>query len=127
MTANVAFDLFLSSTASGSAEYEIMLWLAALGGAGPISSTGSPIASVNIAGVSWDLYNGMNGNMNVFSFVAGSRTESFDAELVEFLDYLETEHGVSKSQFLIDVQAGTEPFTGQDAEFTVKSYFATLA
>lgn len=35
IVANVAYDLFTSSTASGSAEYEIMIWLAALGGAGP--------------------------------------------------------------------------------------------
>ncbi|RJE23806.1 hypothetical protein PHISCL_03837 [Aspergillus sclerotialis] len=127
LTANVAYDLFLSSTASGSAEYEIMIWLAALGGAGPISSTGSPIANVNIAGVSWDLYNGMNGDMNVFSFVAGSRAESFEGDLVEFFDYLEKEQNVDKGLFLTDVQAGTEPFTGQDAKLTVKSYVATVA
>ena len=36
--ADVAYDLFTSSTADGSEEFEIMVWLAALGGAGPISS-----------------------------------------------------------------------------------------
>lgn len=35
---NVAYDVFTSSTAEGSEEFEIMVWLAALGGAGPISS-----------------------------------------------------------------------------------------
>ena len=63
MVANVAYDLFTSSTASGSAEYEIMIWLAALGGAGPISSTGKEVATVTLAGKSFKLYSGMNGNM----------------------------------------------------------------
>ena len=31
--------MFTSSTATGSNEYEIMVWLAAYGGAGPISSS----------------------------------------------------------------------------------------
>lgn len=39
IVADVAYDLFTSSTAGGSNEFEIMVWLAALGGAGPISST----------------------------------------------------------------------------------------
>jgi len=63
MVANVAYDLFTSSTATGSAQYEVMIWLAALGGAGPISSTGGPIATVNLAGKSWKLYKGPNGQM----------------------------------------------------------------
>jgi xyloglucan-specific endo-beta-1,4-glucanase len=63
LVANVAYDLFTSSTATGSAEYEIMIWLAALGGAGPISATGKEIATVTLAGKSWKLYQGMNGNM----------------------------------------------------------------
>ena len=38
IVADVSYDMFTSSTAGGSNEYEIMIWLAALGGAGPISS-----------------------------------------------------------------------------------------
>lgn len=38
IVADVSYDLFTSSSAGGSNEYEIMIWLAALGGAGPISS-----------------------------------------------------------------------------------------
>ena len=41
LVANVAYDVFTSSTADGSEEFEIMIWLAALGGAGPISSQSS--------------------------------------------------------------------------------------
>lgn len=34
IVADVAYDIFTSSTAGGSNEYEIMIWLAAIGGAG---------------------------------------------------------------------------------------------
>jgi xyloglucan-specific endo-beta-1,4-glucanase len=70
VVADVAYDMFTSSTATGSAQYEIMIWLDAIGGAGPISSTGSPIATVTLASVVFSLYKGVNGAMTVFSFVA---------------------------------------------------------
>jgi xyloglucan-specific endo-beta-1,4-glucanase len=38
IVADVSYDMFTSSSAGGANEYEIMIWLAALGGAGPISS-----------------------------------------------------------------------------------------
>ena len=63
IVADVAYDLFLSSTVNGDAEYEIMIWLAALGGAGSISSTGKSVASTTIGDISWDLWSGKNGNM----------------------------------------------------------------
>jgi xyloglucan-specific endo-beta-1,4-glucanase len=34
----VAYDLFTSSSPGGKEEFELMVWLAALGGAGPISA-----------------------------------------------------------------------------------------
>ena len=70
--ADVSYDMFTSSSATGSDEYEIMIWLTALGGAGPISSTGSPIATPTIDGVGWKLYSGPNGDTTVYSFVASS-------------------------------------------------------
>lgn len=39
LVADVAYDMFTSSSAGGDEEFEIMVWLAAIGGAGPISST----------------------------------------------------------------------------------------
>ena len=111
----MAYDLFTSFTASGSPEYEFMIWLAALGGAGPISSTGSPIATVTLADSSWKLYQGLNGQMTVFSFVAESDVNDFCGDLVDFIDYLVDEQGVGESQNLQSVGAGTEPFSGSDA------------
>ncbi|KAL2825257.1 concanavalin A-like lectin/glucanase domain-containing protein [Aspergillus pseudoustus] len=127
IVANVAYDLFTSSSSGGDAEYEIMIWLAALGGAGPISSTGSSIASVTLGGVSWNLWYGYNGNMQVYSFVASSTTESFSADLVDFISYLESSQGLSSSQYLTHVQAGTEPFVGSDASFVTSSYSVSVA
>lgn len=103
-----------------------MIWLAALGGAGPISSSGSPIATPTVAGVSWKLYSGMNGDMKVYSFVAESQAKSFSADLVDFFKYLRQNQGVAEELFLTDVQAGTEPFTGQDAELVTSAYSASV-
>lgn len=113
--------MFLSSTADGSEEYEIMVWLAALGSAGPISSTGKAIATVTINGVTWDVWVGPNGQMTVYSFVAKSTVTSFSGDLLKFFEYLVKDQGLSNSKYLIDVQAGTEPFTGT-AKLTVSSY-----
>lgn len=126
VVANVAYDMFLSSSASGDNEYEIMVWLAALGGAGPISSTGSPVATTTIAGVKWSLYSGKNGNMTVYSFVASSTTTNFSGDMLDFLKYLQSNQGLSSGLYLVDVQAGTEPFTGS-ATLTVSSYSAAVA
>jgi xyloglucan-specific endo-beta-1,4-glucanase len=118
--------MFLSSTADGSEEYEIMVWLAALGGAGPISSTGSAIATVTINGVSWKLYKGPNGSMTVYSFVASSTVTNFSGDMLDFFTYLEQNQGLSSSLYLTHVQAGTEPFTGT-SDLTVSSYSAVVA
>ncbi|KAL4993823.1 xyloglucan-specific endo-beta-1,4-glucanase A [Aspergillus recurvatus] len=127
IVANVAYDLFTSSSAGGDSEYEIMIWLAALGGAGPISSTGSSIATVTLGGVTWNLYSGPNGSMQVYSFVASSITESFSADLMDFINYLVENKGLSTSQYLTHVQAGTEPFTGSDATLTISSYSVSVS
>ncbi|KAI3327845.1 glycoside hydrolase family 12 protein [Xylariaceae sp. AK1471] len=126
MVANVAYDLFTSSSASGSSEFEIMIWLAALGGAGPISSSGSPVATPTIAGVSWKLYDGWNGNMHVYSFVASSQVTNFSGDLKAFLTYLGSNFGMSSSQYLTSLGAGTEPFTGSNAVLTTTAYSAVV-
>lgn len=127
IVADVSYDMFTSSSASGDDEYEIMIWLAALGGAGPISSTGSTVATPTIAGVTWDLYSGANGDTTVYSFVAQSEAESFSGDLMDFFDYLSENEGFSLSQYLLSIGAGTEAFTGTDAVFTTTSYSATVA
>ncbi|KAI1766305.1 glycoside hydrolase family 12 protein [Hypoxylon sp. FL1150] len=120
--ADVAYDLFTSSSTGGSAEYGVMIWLAALGGAGPITSTGSPVTSVTIEGVTWDLYDGYNGAMHVFSFVALSQVTKVSGDLVSFFTYLISSRGMPSSQYLQSVGAGTEPFKGSNAVIDVSSF-----
>jgi xyloglucan-specific endo-beta-1,4-glucanase len=112
IVADVSYDMFTSATSGGSDAYEIMVWLAALGGAGPISSTGSAVATVTIDGVSFKLYSGKNGSTTVFSFVATSEATSFSGDILNFFKYLEEYQGLSSSQYLLSIGAGTEAFTG---------------
>lgn len=104
-----------------------MVWLAGLGGAGPISETGSTIATPEVAGAQWDLYYGQNAQMDVYSFVADSETAEFSGDLIDFINYLVTEQDVSDEQYLQSAQGGTEPFEGSDAVFTVPSFSLSVA
>lgn len=123
LVVDVSYDMFLSSSASGQDEYEIMIWLSTLGGANPITSSGSPIATTpTFAGVSWELYSGYNGNTKVYSFVAPSQQTKFSGDILEFLHYLESHEGVSSSQYLLRIQAGTEPFRGSNAKLVTSAY-----
>lgn len=126
IVADVAYDMFTSSSADGSDEYEIMVWLAALGGAGPISESGSAIATPTIGDVSWSLYSGPNGDTTVYSFVASSEQTDFSGNLIDFFDYLEEYEGLSSSQYLLSIQAGTEAFTGSDAELDTSAYSVSV-
>jgi len=126
IVADVAYDIFTSSSASGSNEYEIMIWLAAIGGAGPISSTGSAVATVTINGVSFKLYSGANGSTTVYSFVATSEATNFSGDILNFFKYLESNEGYPSSQYLLNIGAGSEPFTGSNAVFTTTAYSAAV-
>ncbi|KAF8192991.1 concanavalin A-like lectin/glucanase [Pholiota molesta] len=128
VVADVAYDLFTSSTSGGSNVNEIMIWLANFN-AGPISAvynsngTPQPIASgISLAGHTWNLYSGSNGANNVFSFLPASGTiTSFSGDINTFLQYLTAHEGVSTSQFLTTAQGGTEATTGS-ATLTTSAY-----
>ncbi|KAF4144924.1 Glycosyl hydrolase family 12 [Phytophthora infestans] len=126
VVADVAYDLFTSSTAKGEKEFEIMICLAAIGGAGPISSFGKALATTTIAGTEWSVYSGPNGQMMVYSFVASKQVENFEGDLMEFFNYLVKSHSFKTSQYLIKVECGTEPFIGKDVTMTVSKYSATV-
>ncbi|KFY19333.1 hypothetical protein V493_08010 [Pseudogymnoascus sp. VKM F-4281 (FW-2241)] len=130
VVANVAYDVFSSATAEGnsdgSSDYEIMIWLATIGGAGPISDTGASIASVTIAGQDWDVWYGLNGSMKVFSFVAPTQVDNFDGDLKEFYTYLVENQDFSDTQYITSIGAGTEPFVGTDAVMVTSGYSIAL-
>lgn len=127
IVADVSYDLWLSPTSGGTNMYEIMVWLAAYGGAGPISSTGKAIATPTIGGYTFSLYSGPNGDTTVFSFVSSSTITSFSGDMMDFFDYLTNNQGVSTSNYITSVQAGTEPFSGQNAVFTTSAYSISVA
>lgn len=127
--ANVAYDVFTAQDPNhdkSSGDYELMVWLARIGGVYPI---GSKIASVNVAGYGWDLYYGLNGSMKVYSFLPanGAWYSSFNADVKAFYNYLSSNQGFPAStQNLIVFQQGTEAFTGGPAKFSVTSYSADI-
>lgn len=102
-------------------------WLGAFGGAGPISETGSPIGTANLAGTQWNLFYGSHSQMEVYSFVASSgNVQSFDGDLTEFSDFLTANHGLASSQLVQSVGGGTEPFEGVDVTFATSRYVAQI-
>ena len=109
--------MFTSSSANGQHEYEIMIWLAAIGGAGPISSTygsngkATPVATTTIAGTKWSLFKGPNGSTTVFSFVAEQQVTKFSGDLMAFFKFLVSNQRMPSSQYLTSLGAGMEPFT----------------
>ncbi|KAK0199814.1 glycoside hydrolase family 12 protein [Desarmillaria ectypa] len=134
VVANIAYDLFTSSTAGGKNEYEIMIWLDNIN-AGPISytygSNGSAtpiVSSVSIAGYKWDLYYGSNGSNYVYSFLTSDKSaiKSFNGDLMGFFDYLTSKRGLSTSQYLTTAQGGTEATSGS-ATLTSSTYSIVIA
>ncbi|KAF8201189.1 glycoside hydrolase family 12 protein [Mycena galopus ATCC 62051] len=119
VVADVAYDLFTSTTAGGSAVNEIMIWLANYN-AGPISATynsaGQPVpivSNLSLGGHTWNLYFGSNGANNVYSFLPVSGTiPSFNSDIKLFLNYLTANRGVSTAQYLTTAQGGTEATSG---------------
>jgi xyloglucan-specific endo-beta-1,4-glucanase len=124
---DVSYDLFTGTSLTGTGVYEIMVWLAAYGGAFPISATGQPIATVTIGGVSFKLYKGSNGTHTTFSFVATSNQQNFSSDLNDFIQYLVKNQGIPGSQILQSIGAGTEPFTGSNAVLTTSSYSVSIS
>ncbi|CAJ2504489.1 Uu.00g118830.m01.CDS01 [Anthostomella pinea] len=127
LVSDVSYDLWLSATNGGSNAYEIMVWLDASGGAGPISSTGSAVATPSIAGSKWNLFSGYNGNVAVFSFVASSTINNFSGDMMDFFDYLVANEGVPTSYYITSLQAGTEPFSGENAVLTTSAYSISVS
>jgi xyloglucan-specific endo-beta-1,4-glucanase len=128
VVADVSYDAFITSTDSTdtTASYEVMIWLGALGGAGPISSTGyTPIATPVIGGITWNLFKGPN-TWTVFSFVASTQQNDFSGDVMDFFNYLIDNQGVPSDYYLESIQAGTEPFIGSNALLTVSPFSLSL-
>jgi xyloglucan-specific endo-beta-1,4-glucanase len=89
MRCNVAYDIFTAADpnhVNSSGDYELMIWLARIGDIYPI---GKSTMQVTLAGHTWDLWTGYNGQMRVFSFVAPTPINNFSADVKEFFNWLE--------------------------------------
>ncbi|KAG9311455.1 glycoside hydrolase family 12 protein [Chiua virens] len=119
VVSDVAYDLFTSYTAGGSNANEVMIWLANFN-AGPIayeydaSGHAVPIAkNLNIAGHTWNLYQGSNGSNTVYSFLPVSgKIKAFSGDIYGFFKHLMDTGYISDSQYLVRAQAGTEATSG---------------
>ncbi|KAL2823443.1 concanavalin A-like lectin/glucanase domain-containing protein [Aspergillus cavernicola] len=128
INADVAYDLFTAADINhetSSGDYELMIWLARYGVIQPI---GSQVGTADIGDTTWELWNGMNGDMNVYSFVASDPVTSFSADIKDFRAHLTGNYAYpADSQYLITLQFGTEPFTGDESTLTVSQWSASVA
>ncbi|EIM82414.1 glycoside hydrolase family 12 protein [Stereum hirsutum FP-91666 SS1] len=123
LVADVSYDMWLSNSATGmgsssTSTFEVMVWLSSRGGAGP---AGSQIGTANVNGVIWNLFRGTVETWTVLSFVAPSEITSFSQDLKPFFTFLTANQGVPADSFLVQLQAGTEPFVGS-ATLTTSAY-----
>ena len=124
ITADVSYDAFLNPSCDGPGDahtYEVMVWLAQLGGLNPI---GTSTATAQIGSSSWNLWKGTNTQTGttVFSFVAPSTMNTFNGDLMDFFNYLVQNQGVDAGLMVTTVQAGTEVSVGSGLKFTTSSY-----
>jgi xyloglucan-specific endo-beta-1,4-glucanase len=120
-----------------------MIWLGTYGGANPTNSSGSPVATASIAGYTWHLFDGWNGEMHVFcqyqppswvdnclpwttAFVSSTNVTSFSGDILDFLNYLATNNGFPTSQYLNVLQGGTEAFVGTSVTLSTSQYSIAL-
>jgi xyloglucan-specific endo-beta-1,4-glucanase len=91
--ANVAYDMFTAADPAhetSGGDYEVMIWLANYGDLWPV---GSSAGSVKIEGQQWTLWDGFNGDMHVYTFVAGEAQNSVDFDAKRFFDHLRDNKG----------------------------------
>jgi xyloglucan-specific endo-beta-1,4-glucanase len=65
---------------------------------------GTVVGNVNVAGYTWELWQGLNGAMTVYSFVApwAKPVNSFNGNLKDFFNYLASNRGFpASSQHLL--------------------------
>lgn len=109
---DVAYDIWLSTDPNlGNANPtdEIMVWLDHTGSIQPV---GSQQTTTTIDGASWNLWEGGASGWTVHSFVRTATTTSASLNLTDFFNYLINSRGLSRSKYLLSVEAGTEVFTG---------------
>ena len=111
-TTDVSWDCFFDASnnpGNVNPNGEMMVWMQANGGAGPL---GSYQRTVTIDGWSWKQYEGA-GDWTVVSYVVGGANgTSFNANLMNFAQQAVSNGYFKNSWYFLNVDAGTEVFTG---------------
>ena len=125
-TYDAAYDIWLNDTTnvSGVQKTEIMIWLNRVGSIQPI---GSQVGTTTLAGQSWAVWVGNNGQNNVVSYLASSLgATSFTADLKPFItDTLTRGSFGNTSWYLTSIQMGFEPWSG-GVGLAVNSFSASV-
>lgn len=112
------FDFITAPTSGDSqstATSEFMLWIRIWGGQVPIGYVDGPVATFDLFGASWKLYEGQNPNsgVTVRSMLVDENFDGvFQGDLKEWFDAMVGEGYVSDSDYLTVGNAGTEVFYG---------------
>ncbi|KAH6660985.1 concanavalin A-like lectin/glucanase domain-containing protein [Truncatella angustata] len=112
------FDFITAPTTgdtTSTATSEFMLWIRNWGNQVPIGYADGPVATLNLFGASWKLYEGKNPNNGVVvrSMLADQDFESeFQGNLKEWLDIMVQKGYISDSEYVTAGNAGTEVFYG---------------
>jgi hypothetical protein len=113
-TYDAAYDIWLNDTTSvsGVEKTEIMIWLNHTGSIQPV---GSQTGTASIAGKSWNVWTGNNGQNNVVSYQANpAGLTSFSFSVLDFINNALTQgsqYGTT-SWYLTSIQDGFEPWVG---------------
>ncbi|PRY15973.1 GH12 family glycosyl hydrolase domain-containing protein [Kineococcus rhizosphaerae] len=119
---DAAYDLWFDPTPRLDGQNtgaEVMVWLNHAGRPQPV---GSKVATVTLAGATWDVWFGNTG-WNVVSYVRTSATGSADFAVRTFFDDALSRGYVQRSWYLTSVQAGFEPWV-DGAGLAVTSFSA---
>ncbi|KAI8919236.1 concanavalin A-like lectin/glucanase domain-containing protein [Powellomyces hirtus] len=119
---DVSYDLWFSphkdgTGASPSASLEVMVWLSTYGGSGP---AGEQVGQATIAGETWRIWKGLVSTWNVISFIPLNEKRQLSMDLKPFIDHVVDRMEISKKEYLVSSQAGTEPFMGSARMVTSK-------
>jgi hypothetical protein len=126
-TWNAAYDIWINAdtNVTGVQDTEIMVWLNRQGSIRPI---GSSTGNVTLAGRSWEVWVGSNGQNNVVSYLfTGNPITSITFNARDFiLDAVTRGSNFgTTSWYLTSIQAGFEPWIG-GVGLTVNSFSATI-
>ncbi|GAB3966773.1 glycoside hydrolase [Actinoallomurus acanthiterrae] len=108
---DASYDVWFDPTARTNGQNtgaELMVWLNHTGSVQPV---GSKVATVSLAGGTWDVWYG-NSGWNVVSYVRTSATSAISFPVHTFYDDMVRRGYAQRSWYLTSVQAGFEPWVG---------------